>query len=75
MTPLVPILSALPVSGTFDGELVALGEDGSPDFPLLCERMLSAQLEALNLNGIYWQTPETFDDGNALFDTVCARMS
>jgi hypothetical protein len=37
--------------------------------------MLSAQLEALNLNGIYWQTPETFDDGNALFDAVCARMS
>jgi hypothetical protein len=32
-----------------------------------------AQLEALNLNGVYWQTPETFDDGQALFDAVCAH--
>jgi bifunctional non-homologous end joining protein LigD len=40
MTPLVPELSALPVAGTFDGELVAFGEDGTPDFPLLCEKML-----------------------------------
>jgi bifunctional non-homologous end joining protein LigD len=40
MTPLVPELSALPVSATLDGELVAFGEDGAPDFPLLCERML-----------------------------------
>jgi hypothetical protein len=40
MTPLVPELSALPVTGTFDGELVAFGDDGTPDFPLLCERML-----------------------------------
>jgi len=32
-----------------------------------------AQLEALNLNGVYWQTPETFDDGRALFDAVCAH--
>jgi bifunctional non-homologous end joining protein LigD len=93
MTSLVPELSALPISGTFDGELVAFGEDGSPDFPLLCERMLMrrsgvhvsyvifdvlsidgkdltrapycerrAQLEALSQNGVYWQTPETFDD-------------
>ena len=32
-----------------------------------------AQLEALNLDGVYWQTPETFDDGEALFDAVCAH--
>ena len=32
-----------------------------------------AQLEALNLNGVYWQTPETFEDGAALFDAVCAH--
>ena len=32
-----------------------------------------AQLEALDLNGVYWQTPETFDDGDALFDAVCAH--
>jgi hypothetical protein len=40
MTDLVPELSALPVAATFDGELVAFGDDGSPDFPFLCERML-----------------------------------
>jgi bifunctional non-homologous end joining protein LigD len=40
MTPLVPELAALPVAATFDGELVAFGPDGAPDFPLLCERML-----------------------------------
>jgi hypothetical protein len=104
MTRFLPELSALPVNGTFDGELVAFGEDGTPDFPLLCERMLTrrpnipvtymvfdllsidgedltrapyserrAQLEALNLNGVCWQTPERFDDGEALFDAVCAH--
>jgi bifunctional non-homologous end joining protein LigD len=31
------------------------------------------QLEALNLNGPYWRTPETFDDGEALFEVVCER--
>jgi bifunctional non-homologous end joining protein LigD len=30
-----------------------------------------AQLEALNLNGLYWRTPEVFDDGAALFEAVC----
>jgi bifunctional non-homologous end joining protein LigD len=40
MTPLLPELSALPVAATLDGELVAFGPDGAPDFPLLCERML-----------------------------------
>jgi bifunctional non-homologous end joining protein LigD len=30
-----------------------------------------AQLEALNLKGVYWQTPETFDDGHSLFEAVC----
>ena len=32
-----------------------------------------AQLEALNLNGTYWRTPETFEDGGALFAAVCER--
>ena len=104
MTPLLPELSALPLAATFDGELVAFGEDGRPDFPLLCERMLMrrpgiavtymvfdllridgkdltrapyserrAQLEALDLNGVFWQTPERFDDGEALFEAVCAH--
>jgi bifunctional non-homologous end joining protein LigD len=40
ITPLLPELSALPVAATLDGELVAFGDDGRPDFPLLCERML-----------------------------------
>ncbi len=31
------------------------------------------QLEALKLNGIHWQTPETFDDGHALFEAVCTH--
>jgi bifunctional non-homologous end joining protein LigD len=101
MTPLLPELSALPVNGTFDGELVAFGGDGAPDFPLLCERMLMrrsgihvsyvifdllrldgedlrrapyserrARLEALNLNGVYFTTPATFDDGEALFAAI-----
>src|SRR5262245_35701393 len=104
MTDLVAELDALPVRVTLDGELVAFGPDGSPDFPLLCERMLMrrsgipvtymtfdllgleghsrlnepyttrrAELEALDLNGVRWQTPETFDDGEALFEAVCAH--
>jgi bifunctional non-homologous end joining protein LigD len=32
-----------------------------------------AQLEALNLNGPHWRTPEVFDDGVALFDAICDR--
>jgi ATP-dependent DNA ligase len=86
MTDLVPELAALPIAATLDGELVAFGPDGSPDFPRLCERMLMrrpgiamtymifdllsldgddlrrapyserrAQLEALDLNGVFWQ--------------------
>jgi bifunctional non-homologous end joining protein LigD len=31
------------------------------------------QLEALDLNGPNWQTPETFEDGAALFEAVCAH--
>ena len=32
-----------------------------------------AQLESLDLNGLYWRTPEVFDDGAALFDAICDR--
>jgi ATP-dependent DNA ligase len=32
-----------------------------------------AELEALDLNDVRWQTPETFDDGEALFEAVCAH--
>jgi ATP-dependent DNA ligase len=104
MTPVIPELATFPVFGTFDGELVAFDENGSPDFPLICSRLLNRhqeirltyvifdvltlngeslmhlpygerrpRLESLNLNGPYWQTPETFDDGEALFDAVCER--
>jgi bifunctional non-homologous end joining protein LigD len=31
------------------------------------------QLEALDLNGIYWRTPEAFDDGAALWEAICER--
>jgi ATP-dependent DNA ligase len=41
MTDLIPELSAFPVSGTFDGELVAFDTTGAPDFPLVCERLLN----------------------------------
>jgi ATP-dependent DNA ligase len=30
-----------------------------------------ARLEALDLNGAYWQTPETFEDREPLFQAVC----
>jgi bifunctional non-homologous end joining protein LigD len=32
-----------------------------------------AELEELDLHGPYWHTPETFDDGDALFEAVCER--
>jgi bifunctional non-homologous end joining protein LigD len=32
-----------------------------------------AELEALDLHGPYWHTPETFDDGASLFEAVCER--
>ena len=34
-----------------------------------------AQLDALDLNGVHWQTPETFHDGEALFGAVCAHAA
>ena len=40
MTSLVPELAALPDGLAVDGELVAFGDDGSPSFPRLCDRML-----------------------------------
>jgi bifunctional non-homologous end joining protein LigD len=32
-----------------------------------------AKLEALNLNRVHWQTPGTFDNGDELFEAVCAH--
>jgi hypothetical protein len=33
-------------------------------------RLREARLAAL---GVFWQTPETFDDGEALWEAVCAH--
>lgn len=102
MTPQVGFLAQLPVRAVLDGELVALDDDGKPDFASLCEcvlmRRMSAPLafivfdalsvdgrdvmmlpyierrsvlEDLNLNGRFWRTPESFDDGAALWEAVC----
>jgi len=38
-------LADLPVRAILDGELVAFGEDGRPDFPLLCECVLHRHAE------------------------------
>ena len=43
MTPHVGFLADLPVHAVLDGELVALDDDGKPDFPLLCECLLMAR--------------------------------
>jgi bifunctional non-homologous end joining protein LigD len=94
----------IPVDARLDGELVAFGTDGAPDFPLVCERMLmrraqipmtfvvfdllrlaadslmtltyserGTDLEALDLNAPHWTTPESLEDGGALFEAVCAH--
>ena len=41
MTPLLRELEALRVDAVFDGQLVALGDDGWPYFPDVCDRLLS----------------------------------
>jgi ATP dependent DNA ligase domain len=41
MTEHVGFLAELPVRAVLDGELVALDEDGKPDFPQLCECVLT----------------------------------
>src|SRR5256714_12362606 len=40
MTPFLPEFSELRPHGVYDAELIAFGEDGRPDFPLVCERLL-----------------------------------
>jgi bifunctional non-homologous end joining protein LigD len=40
MTEHVGFLEGLPVRAVLDGELVALDEEGKPDFTLVCERVL-----------------------------------
>jgi bifunctional non-homologous end joining protein LigD len=43
MTPKLDFLAELPVRAVLDGELVAFGADGKPDFLSVCERMLHRQ--------------------------------
>src|SRR5829696_4808509 len=45
MTPHLGFLEQLPVRAVLDGELVAFGADGKPDFEGVCERMLYRQAE------------------------------
>jgi len=40
MTEHAAFLAGLPVRAVLDGELVALDEEGKPDFPLVCGRIL-----------------------------------
>jgi bifunctional non-homologous end joining protein LigD len=45
MTEHVAFLERLPVRAVLDGELVAFGDDGKPDFERVCERMLHRHAE------------------------------
>jgi bifunctional non-homologous end joining protein LigD len=103
VTERLPELAALPEGLLLDGQLVALGLDGRPSFPVLGLRVLHgrdlipvtlmifdvlrvegadamclpyaerrALLEALDLNGPAWKTPESFDDGEALLEATSA---
>lgn len=45
MAPHVDFLAELPVRAVLDGELVAFGADGRPDFVSVCERMLHGRAE------------------------------
>jgi bifunctional non-homologous end joining protein LigD len=102
MTERVSFLANLPVNAVLDGELVALDEQGKPEFPLICECLLERRfnamptymvfdvlsvegrtvlsepyvsrrriLEEMRLDDVQWRTPQTFDDGKALWEAVC----
>src|SRR4051812_3987627 len=60
MGELLPEFAAVGVRGVFDGELVAIGNDGKPSFPRVCARMLNRDdsvpaalvlFDVLELNG------------------------
>lgn len=40
MTPFLPEFAELRPHGVYDAELIAFGDDGRPDFSLVCERLL-----------------------------------
>jgi bifunctional non-homologous end joining protein LigD len=47
MTELLPEFSSLPISGVFDGELVAFGKDGKPSLRRICGRRILARDESV----------------------------
>ena len=63
MTELLPELADLPPRLVLDGELIAFGEDGKPDFPGLCRRMLHGRRRvgsrSRSLPSTCWQTTAT----------------
>lgn len=104
MTQLLPELRSPPPDLQLDGELVALDENGAPDFHRISSRMLHrkpgisityfvfdvlaveglstleapyqerrALLEELAVEGPQDKLVATFEDGQALFDAICAR--
>ncbi|HZP72445.1 MAG TPA: RNA ligase family protein [Gaiellaceae bacterium] len=104
MTALLPELRGLAGNVQLDGEIVALDENGLPDFHRLSARLLHKRdgievtyfvfdvlaveglrttmlpyqerrllLETLQLEGPGVKLVATFEDGQALFDAVCAR--
>jgi bifunctional non-homologous end joining protein LigD len=53
MTDRVGFLGQLPVKAVIDGELVALDNEGKPDFPLICDCILHPPLvDAAHLHGV-----------------------
>jgi hypothetical protein len=54
MTELVPELAAVPVFSTLDGELIAFGPDGTPDFPTT----RSSDVFAHATSGQLWKDPD-----------------
>jgi len=79
MTPHLPELAKLPADAVLDGELVvALGDDGWPDFPRLCQRMLQGArtvpvvfvaVDLLELNGRK-VTDMPLDERRSLLDSL-----
>jgi hypothetical protein len=54
MAPHVTFLARLPVRAVLNGDLVALDVDGKPDFPSLCERVLSSAV-TFNARRVSWE--------------------
>ena len=64
MTALVPELAAVPAEGIFDGELVAFNNEGLPDFPTVCRRILQGD-RTIRLTYVAFDVLE-FDDEDTM---------